>query len=178
MLTQRNLLYRCQMLFDEVYITKSARIAGVNTIVQDLMLCTKDFLVIQSINDTLSVSNTQLQLNKLVAHWMQAMMISDIFPDKVNGHTLSRTAQISRPVLTMKDLLEFLIARDSFCVKKDIVHLLWKYDATNTLDARPKVHSSKGGEKIFQCCGSLLVHHYNNLSLEHAQVVPHAVCFL
>ena len=124
--TQMNLLSRNQWMFSEICISKTSRITRVNHIMRDLMAQIKDFTVITNMQDTLSVSDTQLQLNRIVAHWMQATVVEELFPPTVNGCILSKTAQMCRPIFTLKNLLELLVIKDSFRVKTALVTLLWK----------------------------------------------------
>ena len=58
---------------------------------RDLMGRIKDFKVISDMQDTLSVTDTQHQLNRIVAHWMQATVVEELYPATVNDRTLSTT---------------------------------------------------------------------------------------
>ena len=131
-----SLLSRNQWMFSEIYISKTSRIARVNNIMRDLVSRIKDFTVIAEMQDTLSVTDTQHQLNRIVAHWMQATVVEELYPATVNGRTISTTTQMCRPLFTLKNLLEFLVIKESFCVRTALVTLLWKYDSPLSIDAQ------------------------------------------
>ena len=89
-----SLLSRNQWMFSEIYISKTSRIARVNNIMRDLVSRIKDFTVIAEMQDTLSVTDTQHQLNRIVAHWMQATVVEELYPATVNARTISTTTQM------------------------------------------------------------------------------------
>ena len=134
--TDMSLLSRHQWMFSEIYISKTSRITRVNNVMRDLVSQIQDFTIIAEMRDTLSVTDTQTQLNRIIAHWMQATVVEELYPASVNGRTMSTTTPMCRPLFTLKNLLEFLMDKDSFRVKTDIVHLLWKYDSPLSKDAQ------------------------------------------